>query len=117
MPDDERAVLAQLCARLPELRAEIARHPTASQQVLAQIEARARAGQPVRDLLAELMPGNESGIVRGLEKLPSLGPGRSSEERFGCPSGTCDREATTAPAGPLPRCWLTGRFMKLRTAE
>lgn len=115
MPDDERAALAQLCGQLPSLRAEIARHSVSAQRILARIEERARAGQPVRALLADLLPGDQSGVTRQLEVLPSLGPGRSSEERFRCPDGLCDREATTAPAGPLPRCWLTGRFMKVRS--
>jgi hypothetical protein len=113
--DEERAALAKLCDQLPRLRAEIARHPVATQQLLAHIEAQARAGQPVRALLADLLPVDQSGVTRQLETLPSLGPGRPSEERFGCPDGLCDREATTTPAGPLPRCWLTGRFMKLRS--
>jgi hypothetical protein len=112
---EERAALATLCDQLPTLRAEIARHSAAAQQLLAHIEAQARAGQPVRALLADLLPDDQTGVTRHLETLPSLGPGLSSEERFGCPEGLCDREATTTPAGPLPRCWLTGRFMKLRS--
>jgi hypothetical protein len=109
--DDERAVLAMLCDQLPTLRAEIARHPTAARELLARIEAEARAGQPVRDLLAELLPGD---ATRQLQPMP-LGPGRASEERFACPEGLCDRAATTTPAGPLPRCWLIGRPMKHRS--
>jgi hypothetical protein len=114
--DDERAALAKLCDQLPALRAEIARQPPATQQLLADIEVHARAGRPVQALLADLLPADETGVTRQLEMLPSMGPGRSSEERFGCPDGLCDREATTTPAGPLPRCWLTGRFMKLRSS-
>jgi hypothetical protein len=114
--DDERAALAELCDQLPRLRVEIARQPAAAQQLLADIEVRARAGRPIRALLADLLPADESGVTRHLEMLPAMGPGRSSEERFGCPDGLCDREATTIPAGPLPRCWLTGRFMKLRSS-
>ncbi|WP_112267900.1 hypothetical protein [Lentzea terrae] len=112
MHDDERAALARLCDQLPGLRAEIAKHPAATRELLARIESRARAGEPVRALLDDLFPPDQAGVTRTFEALPSLGPGRSSEERFGCPARLCDREATTKPAGPLPRCWLTGRFMR-----
>jgi hypothetical protein len=113
--DDERQALATLCKHLPRLRAEIAAHPAASRELLARIEERARADEPVVNLLAELFPAGQTGVSRGLEPLPSLGPGQASRERFRCPDGRCDREETTTPAGPLPRCWLSGRFMKLRS--
>jgi hypothetical protein len=113
--DEERATVAELCDQLPALRAEIAQHPITAQQLLAHIETQARTGEPVRALLADLLPTGQAPTNRHLEPLPSLGPGRASEERFGCPNGLCDREATTTPAGPLPRCWLTGRFKKLRS--
>jgi hypothetical protein len=113
--DDERAALAGLCAQLPTLRAEIAKHPAATRQLLARIEAEARAGRPIMGLLAELLGTDHGGVSRQMVALPGLGPGRSSEERFGCPDGACDREEKTTPAGPLPRCWLTGRFMARRS--
>lgn len=116
MHDNERVAVAELCEHLPRLRAEVAAHPAASRELLVLIEQRARSGEPVRDLLAELFPGGQTGVSRGLEHLPSLGPGQASVERFRCPDGRCGREGTTTPAGPLPRCWLTGRFMKLRSA-
>ncbi len=116
MHDEERAALAGLCAQLPELRVEIAKHPVATQQLLARIEAEGRARRPILTLLAEL--GIDCAAVRReMVPLPGLGPGRPSEERFGCPDGACDREAKTSPAGPLPRCWLTGRFMVRGGAE
>lgn len=115
MHDEERAALTGLCAQLPELRAEIVKHPVATQQLLARIEAEARAGRPVLSLLAELLGTDHAGVGRQMVALPGLGPGRPSEERFGCPDGACDRETKTTPAGSLPRCWLTGRFMVRRS--
>jgi hypothetical protein len=111
--DDEQAALARLCDQLPELRREMARFPTV-RQLLADIETEARAGRPIRGLLSELSIDPDEN-TRQLTPLPGVGPGRASEERFGCPEDLCDRSATPAPAGALPRCWLTGRFMTRRS--
>lgn len=115
MHEDERRALATFCEHLPRLSAEIAAHSNASRELLTRIERRARTGKPIRDLLAELFPAGQTGVSRGIRPLPWLGPGEASAERFRCPDGRCDREGTTTPAGPLPRCWLTGRFMKPRS--
>lgn len=114
MHDDERAVLASLCGQLPELRREMARFPAAVQQLLADIETEARAGRPIRGLLSELSIDPDEN-TRQHSPLPGVGPGRASEERFGCPEDLCDRATTTVPAGALPRCWLTGRYMTRRS--
>ena len=113
--DDERAAVAQLCDHLLQLRREIERYHADARQQLADIEAEARAGRPIRGLLSKL-PADPEENLRELAALPRLGPGRASEERFGCPDDLCDRTARTTPAGPLPRCWLTGRFMARRAS-
>lgn len=103
----ERRALTMLCGELSELRAESGQHPPDKQQLLAQIEAEARARRPILGLLAELMGINREETVRALAGgLPGTGPGHADEERFGCPDGACDRVCTTYPAGPVPRCPL-----------
>lgn len=113
MDAQERAALGRLCAELPDLSDECARQPAAQQALLERIEQRARNRRPVAELFAELL-GRDPESVRGLlgSGLPGQGTGRANEERFGCPDGACDRRAATTPAGPLPRCHVTGTPMR-----
>ncbi|SEP20290.1 hypothetical protein [Amycolatopsis saalfeldensis] len=114
MDPAERSALTALCAELPELRAECARRPEPA-RVLAVIEAEARARRPITALLEQLLgtPSDETVRQRSLSsRLPGSGPGRADEERFGCPDGACDRLAAAEPAGPVPRCPLTGDRLK-----
>ncbi|EOD64919.1 hypothetical protein [Amycolatopsis vancoresmycina] len=110
--DAERLALGTLCAELPALREECLALGAKEQHLLTRIEAEARARRPVTDLLRELVGPD---VVRGLSTgLPGAGPGRADDERFGCPDGACDRLAHTVPAGPVPRCAVTGRSMTRR---
>lgn len=111
----EREALTLLCAELPALREECARHSEQHTRLLARIEAEAAARRPILGLLATLLgtTGQETRHALGAG-LPGAGGGRADEERFGCPDGACARVATTAPAGPVPRCAVTGRTMERR---
>ncbi|TYB57674.1 hypothetical protein FXF51_39970 [Nonomuraea sp. PA05] len=112
MDASERLALATLCEELPELRAECARQSAARQALLARVESEAQARRPVLGLLAELLGTGPDGAVRALgTALPGSGPGQADEERFGCPDRACVRVAFTLPAGPAPRCRVTGEPM------
>ncbi len=109
MNSAERQLLAALCDELPALREQCQFESHARQALLSRIEVEARARRPVAALLAELLGSSAEETVRGLSTgLPGAGPGRADEEVFGCPDGACDRLAEAVPAGPLPRCALTG---------
>ncbi|MFJ9181365.1 hypothetical protein [Streptomyces sp. NPDC102360] len=111
----ERHALTIVCAELDELRAECARQPDDRQRGLERLEAAARARRPVLALIAELLGSSPEDTVRTLASgLPGAGPGQADEERFCCPDGACDRVAVTEPAGPVPRCTVTGQHMKRR---
>jgi hypothetical protein len=111
----ERIALTALCAELPELRAECARQPADRGRLLDRVEAEARARRPITALLEQLLGAPPDETARSLSsRLPGAGPGRADEELFGCPDGSCDRLATTDPAGPAPRCPLTGHRLKPR---
>lgn len=104
-----------VCAELNELRAECARQPADRRQLLARIEAEARARRPILDLLGELLGAGREGTRQMLAVgLPGLGLGQADEESFGCPDGVCDRVGTSPPAGPIPRCPLIGQPMSRR---
>jgi hypothetical protein len=105
----ERQVLGALCDELLALREQCEFESDAKRALMSRIEAEARARRPVAALLAELLGTSAEETVRGLSAgLPGAGPGRADEEVFGCPDGACDRLADAVPAGPLPRCALTG---------
>ena len=105
MDSAERMALTALCAELPELRAECQLQPESARILLAQVEQRARARQPILDLLTKLL---DADTVRSLATaLPGTGPGQADEERFTCPDGACDHVRTTTPAGPIPVCPVT----------
>ncbi|WP_242910743.1 hypothetical protein [Actinomadura terrae] len=109
----ERWALGALCDDLPALRDHCTDEP--EQRLLSRIEAEARARRPIRALLADLIGGDPSGTTRGPGSgLPGGGPGRADEEVFGCPDGACDRTAPGVPAGPFPRCGITGLLMAPR---
>ncbi|MFF4241410.1 hypothetical protein ACFYYL_36560 [Actinomadura geliboluensis] len=109
----ERRALGALCDDLPALREQCAEGP--ERLLLSRVEAAARARRPVRALLAELVGGDPGGPGRGpAAGLPGAGPGRADEETFGCPDGACDRIADGVPAGPFPRCRVTGLPMAPR---
>jgi hypothetical protein len=111
----ERLALKVLCEDLPALRLECAAQPEYKRRLLARIEAAACAREPVLTLLGELLGTSATDTVRGLNTgLPGVGSGRADEERFGCPDGACDRVARTVPAGPVPRCLITGLPMAPR---
>lgn len=111
----ERLALTAFCAELPELRAECAVQPVHRQRLLARIEEEARQQRPILALLAELLGTSPSDAVRSLSGgLPGAGLGRAHEEKFVCPSGACDRTTSALPAGPVPRCPLTGDAMRSR---
>jgi hypothetical protein len=108
----ERLALAALCEELPNLRTECARQGAEQLQQLARIETEAQARRPILALLAVLLNAEPEQAVRALGAgLPGAGPGRADEESFGCPDGACARVACTVPAGPVPRCRVTGRPM------
>lgn len=108
----ERLALATLCGELAGLRIECAHQPAKRQDLLARIEAEAKARRPILGLLAELLGMDMGDTTRALgAQLPGIGPGRADEERFSCPDGACDRVATTRPAGPVPRCLVTDQPM------
>jgi hypothetical protein len=109
----ERSVLTALCAELPELRAECARQPADSRRLLERVEAEARARRPIIALLGELLGSSPDETLRSLSSgLPGTSGGQPDEELFGCPDGACDHRRSTVPAGPVPRCPVTGQPMK-----
>jgi hypothetical protein len=111
----ERLALTALCAELPELRAECQRQPEHRKHLLARIEAEARARRPIGALLGELLGTDSEETVRSLSSgLPGTGAGQADEETFGCPDGACDHQRATTPAGPIPRCPVTGQAMRHR---
>jgi hypothetical protein len=68
--------------------------------------------RPILGLLGELLGASRDDTVRMLGGgLPGFGPGPADEESFGCPDAACDRVCTTPPAGPVPRCRITGAPM------
>lgn len=108
----ERSALAAFCEELPQLRAECAYQPVARRLLLACIEAEARARRPILGLLSELLGASPDSTVRTLSVgLPGSGPGQADEEQFVCPDDACARVALTIPAGPVPRCHVTGKPM------
>jgi hypothetical protein len=115
MESAERLALTALCEELTMLRSEVARHGEAKRNLLARIEGEAAAGRPVLVLLGRLLGADGTTAVRALSSgLPGAGHGQTDDERFVCPDGRCDRVATTTPAGPVPRCLVTGGAMVRR---
>lgn len=115
MNAQERNALTQLCDELTELRQECALQSEERQRLLARIELEAAARRPITHLLAELMGTSTEETVRTLSaNYPGAGTGQADEEVFGCPDGACDRVDGTSPAGPIPRCPLTGQPMRWR---
>ncbi|WP_340682577.1 hypothetical protein LCL61_28435 [Amycolatopsis coloradensis] len=113
MDSAERLVLTAFCEELPMLRTEIAQHDDAKRTQLSRIEQEAAARRPILHLLGQLLGTDGVTTLRSLSVgLPGAGPGQADGERFGCPDGRCDRVAATAPAGPVPRCQVTGAAMK-----
>ncbi|MEV6625593.1 hypothetical protein AB0M83_27050 [Amycolatopsis sp. NPDC051106] len=111
----ERMALTSFCAELPMLRAECARHSPAKLTLLADIEERAKAREPILPLLAALLGAPAGEVSRALgTALPGTGPGRADEESFGCPDGVCGRVEQVLPAGRVPSCRLDGRPMVRR---
>ncbi|MEV5576581.1 hypothetical protein AB0L06_41685 [Spirillospora sp. NPDC052269] len=118
MASTQWEVLARLCDQLPALRREVAEHSNAAEDLLDRIEDGARSGRPVAALLDELEAALDDDEVRGgPPRLPNLPPQPPSEERFVCPDGRCGREVTPLPAGPVPRCWLNSRLMRLQDPD
>ena len=112
MESSERLALTAFCEELPELRAECARQGADQRRQLARIETEAQARRPILALLAALLDAAPDRTVRTLAAgLPGAGPGLADEESFTCPDGACSRTAYTVPAGPVPRCRVTGRPM------
>ncbi|MGW0201127.1 hypothetical protein [Nonomuraea sp. NPDC003201] len=108
----ERLALTVFCEELPELRSECARQTAARQLLLAHIEAEAKARRPILGLLAELLGADPDSSARALGAgLPGSSPGQADEEQFVCPDSACARVAFTVPAGPAPRCRVTGEPM------
>jgi hypothetical protein len=115
MDEAERLALAALCDELDSLRAECAHGPDRRRELLERIETEARARRPIVTMLNELLGPASTDIVRTLGSgLPGFGSGRADEEQFGCPDGACDRVEGTYPAGPVPRCRVTGDPMSRR---
>jgi hypothetical protein len=105
----ERLALGALCDELRELRRECAAQTEEKRLLLSRIEAEARERRPILALLGELLGIGGADTVRGLSSsMPGAGSGRADEETFACPDGACDRVVHTVPAGPIPRCALTG---------
>ncbi len=115
MPTLLNDICCALCDELPVLRELCAVDSTDKQLLLARIETEARARRPVAALLGELLGADTTDPARGVgTSLPGAGPGRADEEIFGCPDSACDRIADALPAGPIPRCLLTGLPMSRR---
>lgn len=108
---DERTALAMVCAELAALRAERTHQRAENRQLLGRIEERARLRLPIVELLRRLLDADGQELRALSTGLPGLGPGQADEELFGCPDGACDRVCGTTPAGPVPRCPLTGLRM------
>jgi hypothetical protein len=112
---EERRALTRFCVELDGLRKECAFLPERRRRLLERIEAEARARRPIVVLLAELLDASRKDTTRTLaEGLPGAGPGQADEEQFCCPDDACDRVDGTTPAGPVPRCLVTGQPMKRR---
>jgi hypothetical protein len=112
---EERRALTNFCIELDGLREECAFLSESRRRLLERIEAEARARRPIVALLAELLNASREATTRTLaEGLPGIGPGQADEERFRCPDEACDRVGGTTPAGPVPRCMVTGQPMKRR---
>ncbi|EQD81510.1 hypothetical protein A8924_3250 [Saccharopolyspora erythraea NRRL 2338] len=115
MDPAERDALTTFCDELPGLREECAHHPADRLRLVDRIAAEARARRPILGLLAELLGTSPAEAARALgSALPGTGPGQADEELFGCPDRACDRVRQTPPAGPIPRCPVTGRPMSRR---
>jgi len=113
MDDAERRVVARFCLDLPDLRAEVARLDETKRGQLTRIERAAAEGRPISGLLSRYFGIDPATGNRSLQGgLPGAGAGRAHEELFGCPLGHCSREERPVPAGPVPRCLLTGSAMK-----
>lgn len=109
----ERLALTMLCSEIPDLRLECAQQSEWHQHRLMQIEDTARARQPIFALLSQLVGVGDVGGLRTLSSaLPGGSTGRAHEEAFGCPDGACNRVAVSLPAGPVPRCEVTGMHMR-----
>jgi hypothetical protein len=107
--------LTAFCAELDGLRAECEHQSPTKQKLLAAIEERALAREPILPLLAELLGAPVSEATRALgTALPGSGPGRADEESFGCPDGACSRVEQVPPAGRIPSCRLLGKPMARR---
>ena len=115
MDAPERLALTTLCSELAELRRECAQQPEPRHRLLARIEEEAAARRPILPLLERLLGVDGTDTMRAVGVgLPGAGPGQADEETFGCPDGACDRIAGTTPAGPIPRCLLTGQPLRRR---
>lgn len=111
----ERMALTSFCAELDGLRAECARRSAATLALLAEIEQRARAREPILPLLTDLLGAPTGELDRALGRaFPGSGPGRADEESFGCPDAACSRVEEVPPAGRIPACRLLGRPMVRR---
>lgn len=105
----ERLALGTLCDELRALRRECAAHAEEKGLLLSRIEREARERRPILALLGQLLGTSGTDTVRGLSSgMPGVGSGRADEETFACPDGACYRVAHAVPAGPIPRCELTG---------
>jgi hypothetical protein len=112
MDSAEREALASLCEELPGLRAECAQLSEHHGRLLERIVAEAVARRPILHLIHELVGSTSEEFRHALSTgLPGQGVGRANEEWFGCPDGACGRKAVTYPAGPVPRCRVTGLVM------
>ncbi|MFH8623659.1 hypothetical protein ACH4A8_17395 [Streptomyces vietnamensis] len=104
----EQRVLTLFCEDLPRLREECAQDAELEEK-LRHIVAEARARRPVAALLEELLGTSPDSGARALaSRLPGSGRGWADEERYGCPDDACDLVRQPAPAGPVPRCSVTG---------
>ncbi|MGW4528823.1 hypothetical protein [Amycolatopsis sp. NPDC004378] len=111
----ERIALTAFCAELPGLRGECVQQPADRGRLLDRIEEAARGRRPILSLLEQLLGAPPDEAVRSLSSgLPGAGAGHADEELFACPDGACDRLETADPAGPAPRCPLTGDRLKRR---
>lgn len=111
----ERQALTALCSELGALRAECGQQPEHKRQLLARIEAEAAARRPILALLGELLGTEGEATTRALSTaLPGASAGQPDEEVFGCPDSACDRVCQPLPAGPVPRCQLTGKTLRQR---
>ncbi|MEO6083539.1 MAG: hypothetical protein ABIQ18_10590 [Umezawaea sp.] len=109
MDEDERFVLTEVCRGLEVMRAECAALPQRRRDAFEHIVEEAKARRPLSALVRAFLGGPTRSLGRA---LPGAGSGRAHEEVFGCPDGACDRIGRTEPAGPVPRCSLTGHLMK-----